>query len=431
MPMHSHESGVAPVHEIKNKLRLVNSIVTFVIVVLFLVILRYVYQPAVLSPYFLPNISMALITGIVFFLSLIGLYLSKMLSRQTFGIIQDYSSKLESILNIINVITEETHSDILLDKIMDYALSVTESEAGSILLLQDKNKLAFKIVKGERAHSLQETYVEVGKGIAGWVAQKGLPLRISDASRDERFDPDIDGMKGSEKKSILCVPLRTKSGIVGVLELFNKKDRQSYTKSDEEIIAYLADQAAISITKTQFLEDQKNYEIHVTEMMLGAMDTHISEKHGHSKRVARYANVIAGALDLSEEQRKKLYFACLLHDIGFLKIKSGDVFKKEEFMTHPVVGYEMIHPISFYSDIAPYILYHHERYDGSGYPSKLKGEGIPLEARIIAIAEAFDEMTTRTSYRDPISLDEAKEELKRNAGTQFDPRLVELFVENI
>jgi HD-GYP domain-containing protein (c-di-GMP phosphodiesterase class II) len=291
--------------------------------------------------------------------------------------------------------------------------------------------LAFTIVRGEKADLLLGTHTEVGKGIAGWVAEKGLSVRIQDASKDERFNPEIDAMTGIKTKSVLCVPLKTRSRIVGVLELLNKDQGQSYGKTDEAVITYLAEQAATSIIKTRFFEDQKNYEIHITEMMLGAMDVHIPENRGHSRRVARYGNVIAGMLDLPEERKKKLYFACLLHDIGFLKIRSDDAYKKEEFMRHPVVGYEMINPISFYTDIAPFILHHHERYDGGGYPSQLKGEDIPLEARIIAVAEAFDAMTSHISYRVPISFDEAKEELKRNAGKQFDPELVKLFVKNI
>ncbi len=430
MPKHDHQGEFSAVREIRKKIRLLNSIVTFVIVMLFLVILRYVYQPVTFSLNFLPDISIAVITGIVFFLSLIGLYLLRMLSRQAVGMIEDYGSKLEKILNLTSDLREEIHGDVLLDKIVDYALSITRSEAGSILLIDEKNKLSFKIAKGENAHLLLGTQTEVGKGIAGWVAEKGTTVRIPDASVDERFNPEIDEITGIKTRSVLCVPLKTRSGIVGVLELLNKREGQSYGKRDEDVITYLAEQAAISIIRAKFFEDQKNYEIHLTEMMLGAMDIHIPENRGHSKRVARYGNMIAGMLDMPEERKKKLYFACLLHDIGFLKVKSDDVYKREEFVRHPVLGYEMISPISFYSDIAPFILSHHERYDGNGYPSKLKGEEIPLEARIIAIAEAFDAMTSQISYRVPMGFDEAKEELKRNAGKQFDPALVELFVRN-
>jgi HD-GYP domain-containing protein (c-di-GMP phosphodiesterase class II) len=91
----------------------------------------------------------------------------------------------------------------------------------------------------------------------------------------------------------------------------------------------------------------------------------------------------------------------------------------------------MISPINFYADVAPFILYHHERYDGLGYPKRLKGEAIPLESRIIAIAEAFDAMVSETSYKVPLDFHSAVEELKRNAGTQFDFWLVDVFSSNI
>jgi HD-GYP domain-containing protein (c-di-GMP phosphodiesterase class II) len=96
-----------------------------------------------------------------------------------------------------------------------------------------------------------------------------------------------------------------------------------------------------------------------------------------------------------------------------------------------VIGYEMIRPINFYADITPLILHHHERYDGTGYPAKLQGEAIPLEARIIAIAEAFDAMTSGSYYKVPVKLNEAVTELKENSGTQFDASLVEAFIKNI
>ena len=286
------------------------------------------------------------------------------------------------------------------------------------------------MTKGEKTSGLIGTAIPKGKGIAGWVAERGVPARIANAKGDERFDPEMDEISGYKTSSVLCVPLSMKTGVIGVIELLKKKDG-FYSERDEEIITHIADHAAVSLARARFYEDQKNYEIHVTDILLEAIDFQVPEKMGHPKRVAKYSNIIAKAINMAEEERKRLYFACLLHDVGFLKIRAEDNFKREYFVRHPVIGFDMISPINFYADIAPFILHHHERYDGSGYPHKLKGEEIPLEARIIAIADAFDVMVSETSYKIPVSFDDAVEELKRNAGTQFDFWLVDEFVSNI
>jgi putative methionine-R-sulfoxide reductase with GAF domain/membrane protein implicated in regulation of membrane protease activity len=417
------------IHEISDKIRLSLSIIIFVIFTLFAVIIKYLFAP--FSPYlsFIPDVSITLIIGIVFVLSVVGMYLSARMSKQVVRMASDYSSRLERLLSVTKDLREEVHGDILLEKIMDHALSITKSKTGSLLLL-DHDTLTFKIIRGERSDNLVGRTIEKGKGIAGWVAENGVPVRVADVSRDIRFGPDIDAITGFAAKSILCVPLKAKSSVVGVLELLNSEGGYPYRERDEEVITYLAEQAAISILKTKFYEDQKNYEIHLTDILLETIDFHIPEKRGHSRRVARYGNVIAKGLNMPDTGKKRLYFACLLHDVGFLKIPSNISFKKEEFMKHPVVGYEMIKPINFYAEIAPFILYHHERYDGYGYPSQLKGKEIPLEARIISIAEAFDAMVSATSYKVPVSYQEALAELRRKAGTQFDPELVELFITN-
>jgi len=415
--------------EIKQKIRLFNTVTTFVIIVLLAIIVRYLFEPVSEALDFLPDISVTIIIVIVLCLTIIGLYISRLVTSQTVQSIEKYSSRLDRILHITRDLREELYGDVLLNKIMEYSLLITDSEAGSILLIEN-DSLVFKKVKGKRASEFFGTSIPKGKGIAGWVAENGKPVRIENAKNDERFDPDVDGIAGQQVDTILCVPLMMKTGVVGVIALLNKKGGL-YTAREEEMITYLADQAAISIARAKFYEDQKNYEIHLTNILLETIDTQIAEKMGHSKNVARYSNIIAKAINMSEQERKRLYFACLLHDVGFLKIKAEDNFKPEEFKKHPVIGYEMIKPINFYADIAPFILYHHERYDGFGYPTKLKGEAIPLEARIIAIADAFDAMIGDTSYKVPLNFDSAIEELKRNAGTQFDFWLVEVFVNNI
>jgi HD-GYP domain-containing protein (c-di-GMP phosphodiesterase class II)/uncharacterized membrane protein (DUF485 family) len=413
------ENRNAVIQEVRKKVASLNAIVTVIILSLFLVLVRYTMPPLIPSVKFIPEVSISIIVGIVFFLAVLGLYLSILLSRKTVRIISDYSKRLERMLNITKDLRED-------------ARDITQSEAGSLLLINDNNELEFKIVRGGKASRLLETTFAMGRGITGCVAQEGKPVRCSNIKEESRFDPEIDAITGVETKSMLCVPLKTKDGVIGVIELMNKTGGFSYRLRDEEILRYLAAQAAISILKTQLAEDQKNYEIHLTDMLLETIDYQQREKRGHARRVARYSNIIAKAIEMTEQEKKQLYMASLLHDVGFLRIDLDEAYNKDVHMQHPVIGYEMIKPITFYAGIAPFILYHHRRFDGYGYPpSELKGEEIPLQARIIAVAEAFDAMTSPLSYKVPMSLDAAIEELREKSGTQFDPRLVGAFLSEI
>jgi putative methionine-R-sulfoxide reductase with GAF domain len=415
--------------EIKQKIRLLNAIAAFIIITLLAVIFRYLFKPLDEFLDFLPDISITLIIGIVVFLSVIGFYMWAVVSRKIIRSIENYRNRLDQILTLTRDMREEIYGDILLEKIMDSSLALTQSDAGSILLVEESD-LVFKIVKGAKAEDLPGKSIPVGRGIAGWVAKSGKSLLTGELQSDPRFDPEIDMITGYETKSVLCVPLAMKTGVIGVIELLNKKNGY-YTEKDEELIVYLAGQAAISLARAKFFEDQKNYEIHLTDILMETLDSQIIEKTGHSKRVAKYGNIIAKAINMTENQQRQLYFACLLHDVGFLKIRNEDNFRREYYVRHPVIGYEMISPINFYAGIAPFILHHHERYDGTGYPLQLAGDDIPLESRIIAIADAFDVMVSENSYKVPLSFPAAIEELQRNAGTQFDFWLVEVFIQNI
>jgi HD-GYP domain-containing protein (c-di-GMP phosphodiesterase class II)/membrane protein implicated in regulation of membrane protease activity len=430
LSMSKQEESSRPsiIEEIRAKLRLLNLIAAFVVFILLAVIIRFLFKPVSEALDFLPDISITLIIVIVLILSIAGFIMWYALSKKIIRSIEKYRERLNTIFTVTKDIREETYGDILLDKIISHGISLTQSNAGFVVL-KDGGNFVFRIVKGPARDTLIGSPFPKDTGIAGWVLKTGQRLNVLNVKEDKRFDASVDALSGDGTTSVLSVPLSAKKSVIGVIEL--SRQQGNYSDKDAELIGYLADQAASSLVQTQFYEDQKNYEIHITDILLKAIDAHIPDKRGHSHRVAKYSNIVAKAINMPEEKKKRLYLASLLHDLGFLRIKAEEMLTREDCIKHALYGYEMVQPINFYADIAPFILHHHERYDGSGYPAKLQGEGIPLEARIIAIAEAFDAMTSGSYYKAPIKLDKAVGELEENAGTQFDAFLVQKFIKNI
>jgi len=159
--------------------------------------------------------------------------------------------------------------------------------------------------------------------------------------------------------------------------------------------------------------------------------------YGHSKKVSRYATEIAEALGYSEERIATIRAAALLHDIGKIGVSDGILLKTnalsaddwESIRAHPKLGVAILKHVGGLSGCLAAIQYHHEHYDGSGYPAGLKGENIPLDARILAVADAYDAMTSLRPYREgKLSPEQATEEIERCTGTQFDPEIVKVFV---
>ena len=159
----------------------------------------------------------------------------------------------------------------------------------------------------------------------------------------------------------------------------------------------------------------------------------------HSKRVSEICNAIASNMEFNQESINQIRIAGLMHDIGKMGIDekilnkcnglNNDEWK--EIKRHPEIGYRILSSVNEFSDMASYILEHHERWDGNGYPRSLKGEEISLQARIIAIADAFDAMTSVRTYSNPLSKEEAISEVLRCSGTQFDPYIAKVFVEKV
>ena len=395
----------------------VASIIPLALLVYFSIKYVYPYVSAGDTAAIQVNIGILLLLAVT--VSVLGLLLSTKATNSSIASAQDLNKKINSLFNITKQFRETLHSDTLLEKIMKSAIDLTAAESGSLLLYNEKGDLQLKINTGDDQRKINNSFPVSSEGMASLVAETGKAALINDISNEIKNNPEFHDKSGT----ILCVPLIYSNETIGVIELRNRKPGM-FTKQDESLLHSLADQASISIAQNKSNEIQLRDFIHITEVLIGAQD-YMENKKGHARRVANYANHIARNLNFSEIELKNLYYACLLHDIGMLKIDSSKHCKKENFLHHPKLGHDLIKSISLWSNAADVILHHHERYDGRGYPSAKKEKEIPLSARILFVADTFDVLTSKYSYKMQMDHESAIREIEANSGTQFDPTIVQ------
>jgi putative nucleotidyltransferase with HDIG domain len=207
-----------------------------------------------------------------------------------------------------------------------------------------------------------------------------------------------------------------------------RSDPPAPFEGDElQSLATLGGLAAVALHNADLKDTQRNFFTHVTDILVHALDAHLDYHTGHGERVAQYANRLGRELGLAEHRLQRLHFASLLHDIGMLKLDRNQQMNPRSCARHTVLGFRMLDRIRLWKDIAPVVHHHHEWWDGSGYPEGIAGEAIPLEARIVALADALDSITSETSYKPARSMEEATREIRAGAGTQFDPGVVSAF----
>jgi HD-GYP domain-containing protein (c-di-GMP phosphodiesterase class II) len=320
---------------------------------------------------------------------------------------------------------------------MQAATSLMNCEVGSLLLIdQEKNELFFEVALGEKGDVVKEVRLKMGEGIAGWVAEHGLPLMVPDVTIDPRHSVRVDEKSGFTTKNVLCVPVRVKQKVIGVLQAINKLSSESFIKSDLELFQLLANQVAIAIDNATLYEEIRSAFLEVAEALAQSIEKRDPYTGGHTKRVLAFGVAIARYLNLSDDEIEKLKIAAILHDIGKIGIEDKILRKKhklteeeyKEMQKHPLIGAEIIGHIKQLKDVIPGMRYHHERADGKGYPEGLNGADIPLIARIISVADTYDAMTTTRPYHSALTESEAIAELKRCAGLQFDNAVVDAFI---
>ncbi len=245
---------------------------------------------------------------------------------------------------------------------------------------------------------------------------------------------EVSGGKAIFEKHLIGLPLVADDNL-GAIFVRRKSGEQPFTDFDREMLSVIAEQSVTAIKNLQLYEEQQ-------KMILGSIKFlgKIFEKQGHlaSTHAPVYfkvAKCIAERMHMGQPGINSLHYASILHDAGAIDVPYEILSKSsrltpEEFKVirnHPAKSVELIKPVAFLKPVLPIILYHHEKYDGTGYPSGLKKEQIPLGARIMAVVDAFEAMTRARPYKQTRSITEAIAELRKNSGTQFDPVIVDAF----
>ena len=345
--------------------------------------------------------------------------------------------RFQMLLKISQIFQSEMDLDTLLPLIIQHAAESIDADRCSVFVFDSiKKKLWTRV-----AQKSKPIVIPHDSGIAGWVLRKKEPLIIPDAYADPRFDPTIDAKTGYRTRSIIALPLLDRYGKpLGVFEGINKLDDTPFTTDDLEFTGAIVTQIAAAI------ENAKLYTqiVETFESFLDAMASTIDAKHpvsrGHSRRVANLAKAIAKEMQLSEEMVNKIYWAALLHDYGKIYVpdsilqKAGKLTKEEyiQIQRHALLTYgilEKIHFADHIRDIPLIASEHHEKFNGEGYPFGKSGEMIPLGARVIAVADVFDALTSFREYHTPMSFDEGKELILKDRGTAFDPDVVDAFIQ--
>ncbi|OGR85369.1 MAG: hypothetical protein A2901_00925 [Elusimicrobia bacterium RIFCSPLOWO2_01_FULL_54_10] len=334
--------------------------------------------------------------------------------------------------------------EVLLQKISATAEKLTQSEASSVMLLDtNKEYLYFKTAGGDKAHAVQTIKIPVQHGIAGWVAKNAQPLLIEDVAKDPRFSAALaDDKSGFKTRSIICVPMIFQDEAIGVMEVLNKRRNApggKFMQDDLDILQSLAGFAAVSIVNSRLTQDQKNFFANTMEILGAAIETISKNSPGHGWRVAQTSCTIARRLKITGLQYKTIYYASLLHDIGYIGAhkqmiqKSGAISMEKVELTHPSVGADMVSTIRLLSAAGPLIEAHHELWNGSGFPQGLKQESIPLGARIISFVEQIENVRDKAKQANPkITEPEIRAKMEQYASENidilFDPQVVAAYL---
>jgi HD-GYP domain-containing protein (c-di-GMP phosphodiesterase class II) len=356
--------------------------------------------------------------------------------QQTIDTLEKSKGQIQTLLSQVCLTfgqnIDMTH---MLEVFLKSLLSLMGLEMGAIFLLSpDGTELAVRASIGLREED-RSTVIPRGKGIVGWVAAHGQLVTTSESMPWSK----AEGLTTLEKRMpwAIHIPLCAHGKTHGVMSIGLGKGQREITGDDLLMIQHLATQIAGALGNAELKENMEKTYVETVSALATAVEARDKYTRGHSRRVTEFSMEIARRMELPEAFVRDLEAAALLHDIGKIGIPDHILHNNGDLppdglrfiLDHPIGGENILKPVGSLSRLCPIVRHHHERYDGEGYPDRLKGEEIPLAARILSVADSFDAMISDRAYKTPRTKLQAINELLACKGAQFDPECVEIFVD--
>lgn len=364
---------------------------------------------------------------------------------QTKEQIESQLKRLAGLHSIDVAITSSIDLQMVLDVVLEQSIEQLGMDAACVLLFdQETQTLTFGAGRGFRSRSVENIKLKLGESLAGKVALNREPIHVNNPSEAPEFT-QTSLLGGQAFAEYYAAPLIAKGKVSGVLEVFKKTAFEGDTDW-WGFLNTLAHEAAIAVDSARLLEDLKSASVDVVtaydatiEGWSLALDLRDRETKGHTQRVTEMTLKLARAMGMSEEERIQIRRGGLLHDIGKIGIPDSILLKPgelnggewEKMRQHPQFAFDMLSPITYLFPALDIPYCHHEKWDGTGYPRGLKGNQIPLAARIFAVADVYDALISDRPYRKAQSKQDALQYIREQRGKHFDPKVVDLFLKEI
>ena len=344
--------------------------------------------------------------------------------------IEEYESLLEISVELAGTLDIEQ----VLELAMDRAEKLCRAETSSIWEIdEERNELFFRVVRGTAAEEIRDRRVAVGEGLVGRVALSGRGEIVDDVTADPGWRGELSGT--FRTKAVMTVPLKAHARVIGVLQLLNPIRKLTFSSDDMARMRLFAAPLGQAIDNARLYSILKGQFVDTVTALAEAVEKRDPYTGGHVRRVVVYSLLLGFEMGLHHEQLEELRLAATLHDVGKIAVPD-DVLRKpapldeteaEVMRRHPVDGADIVSRIRELRGILPGVRSHHERLDGKGYPDGLCDSEIPQAARIIAVADTYDAITSSRPYRTAMAPEDGAEEIDRGAGTQFCPEVVAAF----